>query len=154
GARDHFVLTGDIHHYERSTRGRLLHVIAGGGGAFLHPTRLAKGGLSSDRVWPEAAQCRPLLRGVPFKVALGRSGVLPHLLLTALFAPAVTFGSRAWERHHLIVSAPIAVTLVLTTILALIGGVRRRLSVLPYALVAAVSVAFFPLVFSFGIGLL
>jgi hypothetical protein len=41
-----FVLTGDIHHYERLEQGKLLHVIAGGGGAFLHPARLAAGGLT------------------------------------------------------------------------------------------------------------
>src|SRR5262245_29001089 len=43
--RETFVLTGDIHHYERIERGKLLHVIAGGGGAFLHPARIAPGGL-------------------------------------------------------------------------------------------------------------
>ena len=32
-SRETFVLTGDIHHYERLERGKLLHVIAGGGGA-------------------------------------------------------------------------------------------------------------------------
>jgi len=152
GARDHFVLTGDVHHYARLERGRLLHVIAGGGGAFLHPARLARGGLAAQRAWPEPAQCRPLLRGVAWKIAFGRSGFLPHLLLLGLFAPAVTFGTRAWERHHVIVSMPILVTLVLTTILALIGGVRRRPSVLPFAFVSAAFVAFFPVFFSFGIG--
>jgi hypothetical protein len=154
GARDHFVLTGDIHHYQRTTRDRLLHVIAGGGGAFLHPARLARGGLASDRSWPEPAQCRPLLRGVPFKIAFGRSGILPHLLLTVLFAPAVSFGTRAWTRHGVIISAPILVTLLLTTLLALIGGVRRRPSVLPFALVASAIVALVPEVFSYGVGLL
>jgi hypothetical protein len=152
GARDHFVLTGDIHHYARMQRGRLLHVIAGGGGAFLHPPRIAKGGLVAERAWPDPAQCKPLLRGVPWKIALGRSGFLPHLLLLALFTPAVTFGMRAWERHHVIVSMPIAVTLLLTTILALIGGVRRRPSVLPFAFVAAAFVALFPVFFSYGVG--
>ena len=42
-SRETFVLTGDIHHYERLERGKLLHVIAGGGGAFLHPARIAAG---------------------------------------------------------------------------------------------------------------
>jgi len=152
GARDHFVLTGDIHHYERTTDGRLLHVIAGGGGAFLHPTRIASGGRPSERRWPEPAQCRPLLRGVPFKVALGRSGVLPHLLLAAMFGPAVWFGMGTWHRHHVIISAPASMTLVLTTILALIGGVRRRWSVLPFAFVSAAAIALFPVLFSYLVG--
>ena len=153
GARDHFVLTGDVHHYARSESDRLLHVIAGGGGAFLHPTRIARGGLPVRRSWPDAAQCRPLLRGVAWKIAFGRSGFLPHLLLLGLFAPAVTFGTRAWERHHVIVSMPIAITILLTTLLALIGGVRRRPSVLPFAFVSAAVVAVFPVLFSFGLGL-
>ena len=152
GARDHFVLTGDVHHYARLARGRLLHVIAGGGGAFLHPARIASGGLVAERAWPEPAQCRRLLRGVAWKIAFGRSGFLPHLLLLGLFAPAVTFGTRAWERHHVIVSMPILITLLLTTIFALIGGVRRRPSVLPFAFVSAACVALFPVFFSFGIG--
>jgi hypothetical protein len=153
GARDHFVLTGDIHHYERTSSGRLLHVIAGGGGAFLHPTRLARGGRPSELAWPGAAQCRRLLRSVGFKIALGRSGVLPHLVLAVLFAPAVALGTRAWTRHHVIMSAPILLTLVLTLLLALIGGVRRRASVLPFALLTAAGMALFPLFFSYGVGL-
>jgi hypothetical protein len=152
GAKDHFILTGDIHHYQRLEDMRLLHVIAGGGGAFLHSARVAPGGLRHERAWPEAAQCRRLLRGVALKIALGRSGFLPHALLAALFAPAVSFGTRTWERHGVIVSAPISVTLVLTLVLALIGGVRRRKSVLPFAFAAAACVALFPVVFSFGIG--
>ena len=86
--RDHFVLTGDVHHYQRSRRGRTLHVIAGGGGAFLHPARLAPGGLPHDAQWPNAAQCRRLLFGVAWKIGAGRSGFLPHLVLLALFFPA------------------------------------------------------------------
>ena len=152
GARDHFVLTGDVHHYQRLERHRLLHVIAGGGGAFLHPARLNRGGLPPQRTWPEAAQCRRLLRVVPLKVALGRSGILPHALLFALFAPAVSFGTRSWERHGVIMATPVVTTLVLTTILALIGGFRRRKSVLPLAVVAAATMALSPLVVSFALG--
>ena len=37
-----FYLTGDMHHYERrAPGGESLHVIAGGGGAFLHGTRVS-----------------------------------------------------------------------------------------------------------------
>lgn len=152
GTRDHFVLTGDVHHYERLERGRLLHVIAGGGGAFLHPTRIAPGGVRGQRVWPGAEQCRRLLRSVPLKVALGRSGVLPHLLLFVLFAPAVEFGSRFWEPRGVIIAAPLATTLVLTAVLALIGGVRRRKSVLLLAFFAALAAALAPVAVSFALG--
>jgi hypothetical protein len=152
GARDHFVLTGDVHHYDRLERDRLLHVIAGGGGAFLHPNRIARGGIRSDRSWPGAAQSKRMLRFVPLKVALGRSGVLPHLLLAILFLPGIEFGARFWQRLGVIISAPISTTLVLTTILALIGGVRRRKTVLPLAFGAALCIAVAPLFVSFALG--
>jgi hypothetical protein len=148
GARDHFVLTGDVHHYSRLERDRLLHVIAGGGGAFLHPTRIAAGGLPCERAWPDAAQSKRMLRFVPRKIAMGRSGLLPHLLLFLLFLPAVSFGARFWQQRGVIMSAPFATTLVLTLILALIGGVRRRKSVLPLAFASAVAIALAPIGFS------
>src|SRR5262249_41526349 len=85
-SRDTFILSGHIPHYERIERGKLLHVISGGGGAFLHPARIAAGGLAPTVVWPGVAQCRKLLREVPWKLACGRSGYLPHLGLLLLFA--------------------------------------------------------------------
>ena len=86
----------------RSSAATLLHVIAGGGGAFLHPARIAKGGLTPKVAWPGVAQSRRLLRDVPWKLACGRSGFLPHFALLLIFAPAVLFGGqpvradRAW----------------------------------------------------------
>jgi hypothetical protein len=152
GARDHFVLTGDVHHYQRLEQGRLLHVIAGGGGAFLHPARVAPGGLAPRAQWPDAPQCRRLLSGVPWKIARGRSGILPHLVLFGLFAPAVSFGLRFYERLGFILSAPILVTLVLGTLYALIGGIRRRKSVLPLAFGYAAVTALLPVGISFATG--
>ncbi len=152
GARDHFVLTGDIHHYQRLERPRLLHVTAGGGGAFLHSARIASGGMTPEAQWPGAAQCLSLLRQVPFKVARGRSGILPHLVLLALFAPAVSFGARFYERLGVILSAPVAVTLVLGTTYALIGGARRRKRVVPLAFLTAFFTALLPIAISFVLG--
>jgi hypothetical protein len=144
-ARDHFVLTGDVHNYQRLERGRMLHVVAGGGGAFLHSARLAKGGLRHDAQWPAAPQCRWLLRQVPWKIGTGRSGFLPHLVLLMLFFPAISFGARFYDRLGVILSAPVGTTLVLTVIYALIGGVRRRKGVLPYAFAAAFATALLPI---------
>lgn len=144
-AREHFVLTGDVHHYQRLERSRMLHVTAGGGGAFLHPARLAPGGLPYRAQWPEAPQCRRLLRQVPWKIGTGRSGFLPHLFLLMLFFPAISFGARFYERLGFILSAPFATTLVLAIIYALIGGVRRRIAVLPFALGAAFVTALLPI---------
>src|SRR5262249_43962220 len=77
-ARETFVLSGDIHHYERLHLGHAMHVTAGGGGAFVHPARVAKGGLHASVAWPGVVQSRRLLREVPWKIFLGRSGFLPH----------------------------------------------------------------------------
>jgi hypothetical protein len=136
-SRETFLLTGDIHHYERLERGKALHVIAGGGGAFLHPARIARGGLPPTRAWPGVAQSRFLLRQVPWKLFLGRSGFLPHLGLMALFGVAVSISQLLFVSTGLAVSASIFTTLLVGCIYALIGGVRRRRSVLLVALAAA-----------------
>jgi hypothetical protein len=149
--RDHFVLTGDVHHYQRTRRGRLLHIIAGGGGAFLHPARLARGGLPHEVQWPNAAQSRRLLRGVAFKIGAGRSGFLPHLVLFALFFPAVSFGARFYEKLGVIVAAPLSMTIVLGIVYALIGGARRRPAVLPFAFVTSLLTALLPVAGSYVI---
>jgi hypothetical protein len=76
---------------------------------------------------------------------MGRSGLLPHLLLFLLFLPPVSFGARFWQERGVILSAPFATTFVLTIILALIGGVRRRKSVLPLAFGSALAMALTPI---------
>ena len=148
-ARSHFLLSGDVHHYERSTEGRTLHVTAGGGGAFLHPAPLVGGRRQAERRWPSAQESRALLSGVAWKIARGRSGFLPHLIFAALFAPAMSVGLRLYDRTGVIVAAPAALTVVVTTVYALIGGVRRRWrKVLPPALIAGLLTACLPVVAS------
>jgi hypothetical protein len=144
GARDTFVLTGDIHHYERLERGPLLHVTAGGGGAFLHPARIARGGLPRAAAWPGAAQSRRLLRKVPWKLARGRSGFLPHLTLLLLFAPAVIFGRGLFAHPGWLVTFVVPMTVLLGVIYALMGGVRNRRVVLLPAVTAALVTALIP----------
>jgi hypothetical protein len=152
-ARSHFMLSGDVHHYQRLELERTLHVTAGGGGAFLHPAHIARAGRLSPAIeWPEAAQCRALLGQVPWKVARGRSGFLPHLALALLFLPAMNVGVRLYEELGLMLTAPIAITLVTTFIYALIGGVRRRpRQVLPIALGAGALTALIPVLASLGL---
>jgi hypothetical protein len=148
-ARPHFLLSGDVHHYERSAEDGTLHIIAGGGGAFLHPAPVVGGRRKAERRWPSSAESRALLGGVPWKIARGRSGFLPHLVFLALFAPAMSIGVRLYERLGLIVGAPIAITVVLTIVYALIGGVRRRWrKVLPVAFAAAALTASLPILAS------
>ncbi|MBK7583496.1 MAG: hypothetical protein IPI67_25305 [Myxococcales bacterium] len=126
-ARPAFLLSGDVHHYERFTRGKALHVIAGGGGAFLHPApSTSRGRKRPDVEWPDARQSAALLRQVPWKVAVGRSGFLPHWVMLALFAPAFGLGMATfkWVGSHL--AGPLAVALVGTLIYSLIGGLRQH----------------------------
>ena len=84
-SKPHFLLSGDVHHYERIHHGAALHVTAGGGGAFLHPAPLRRGRRPSAEVeWPTVAQSRLLLLQVPWKVMRGNSGFLPHLVLAVI----------------------------------------------------------------------
>jgi len=140
-SRPHFLLTDDVHHYERLQQDGVLHVVAGGGGAFLHPAPMSGARTRPDRRWPGTAQSSALLRGVPWRIALGRSGFLPHITLFALFSLSIAFG---------VLSAPLFVTIVVTVIYALLGGARRSpRRVLPLAFAAGVLTAGIPVLCSF-----
>jgi hypothetical protein len=143
--RESFILTGDIHHYERSQRGKLLHVIAGGGGAFLHPARIAKGGLAPTIVWPDAAQSRTLLRQVPWKLAIGRSGFLPHYGLLGVFFLAYICSHQLYAHTGLVASTSVLTVLLIAGIYALIGGAAKKPSVLPIALGVALLTVMLPI---------
>jgi hypothetical protein len=144
-SRPHFLLSGDVHHYERLRHEGLLHVIAGGGGAFLHPAPMFEGRLRAEVRWPSARQSRALLLKVPWKIARGRSGFLPHWALAAVFAPAMAASTP--HRVELFVVVPLVITLVIGTIYLFIGGIRRRprsVAVLAYssaAVTAAIPIA-------------
>ncbi|MDB4997545.1 MAG: calcineurin-like phosphoesterase family protein, partial [Myxococcaceae bacterium] len=76
-----FFLTGDMHHYERREVGRSVHVTAGGGGAFVHGTRI---GLPTAMgpptvAFPDAATSRLLVAQVPLKLMAGKAGFLVHI---------------------------------------------------------------------------
>src|SRR5262245_51176743 len=81
-------LTGDAHHYERQHEGGALHVIAGGGGAFLHGTRIAPtaGSHPPELVYPDKRTSRRIALGMPLKLATGTAGFLPHATFAALAA--------------------------------------------------------------------
>lgn len=118
------VVSGDIHHYERWQEGESQHVIAGGGGAFLHPQRLS--GERTPKVdveWPSVPQCRRLLKRVPWKILRGQSGILPHVVFAVIFEPIVSslFDKDLWRAGLATVLCAIACTLAL----AFLGGVRR-----------------------------
>ncbi len=73
-------LTGDAHHYERQEVGDSMHVIAGGGGAFVHGTRIPRNsnGASPQCVYPDRRTSLRLALGMPLRLALGTAGFLPH----------------------------------------------------------------------------
>jgi hypothetical protein len=83
-----FYLTGDSHHYERREVGPSMHVIAGGGGSFVHGTRVHRHprGRKPARAFPDARTSRRLAASVPIQLVLGRAGLLPHAGCAALAA--------------------------------------------------------------------
>jgi hypothetical protein len=133
-------LAGDIHHYERIKVGESTHVTAGGGGAGLHPARVApKGPLDPPLVaWPGPRFSRRLLAAVPWHVALGRAGLIPHALLLAFFAPAlglgVSFGSIG-----AVDAASAAAAVAGTLVCAMIGQGWRRGRFSPIAALAGIT---------------
>jgi hypothetical protein len=149
--KPHFLLSGDVHHYERLQHGAALHVTAGGGGAFLHPAPLdRRGRLKADVEWPTAAQSRTLLWQVPWKVMRGNSGFLPHIVLAALFLPAMNFGLHNYQKFGFIMSTPVLITVLTTIIYSLIGGVRKGGAIVfGLAFGAGLATAFIPVCTSF-----
>jgi hypothetical protein len=118
-----FYLTGDYHHYERRNVGRSVHVIAGGGGAFLHGTRIAADrGEPAACAYPNRAQSRALVAQVPLRLMLGQAGLLVHLA-AALIASI----ELAWALKG--TTALAVTTAIITTVvcvcLYLIAGHQR-----------------------------
>ncbi|MBL8605676.1 MAG: hypothetical protein JNL38_00085 [Myxococcales bacterium] len=85
---DVFYLCGDFHHYERRKTGPgSIHVIAGGGGAFLHGTRMSpypEPAGPPDCVYPQGFMSRRLAAQVPLKLMLGRAGFIVHWAMALL----------------------------------------------------------------------
>ncbi len=92
-----FYLTGDVHHYERRRPSDgSLHVIAGGGGAFLHGTRMTAAPAGApDRVWPSAATSRSLVAQVPLKLMAGSAGFILHLAFALVGAAELAAAGRS-----------------------------------------------------------
>lgn len=110
-------IAGDFHHYERRRVGRSMHVIAGGGGAFLHGTRMSPYPAASgppEAVYPTGAMTRALVAQVPFKLAAGRAGLLVHIaasLVASIELGAAREGTRALVVTSMLLSAGLALAL-------------------------------------------
>ena len=108
-------IAGDFHHYERRSVKDSLHVIAGGGGAFLHGTRIAP---YPEKVgppavaYPDAAESRKLAVQVPVRLMFGRAGFLVHLALGLLALIQVTANHGPYSN--------ISTAVVISTMLSLL----------------------------------
>ena len=139
------VLTGDTHHYCRQTFGAGMQVIAGGGGAFLHPQCIARGGLPApDAEFPGPKTTLVLALQVPWQIAHGRSGFLVHAAMALTYIPL--FG-RQWSTGT---SAPL--TSVITAAVAalvcfFLGGFRQKaVRIGALSLLTGAVIGFLPLV--------
>lgn len=139
------VLTGDTHHYCRQTFGAGMQVIAGGGGAFLHPQCIARGGLPApDAEFPGPKTTLVLALQVPWQIAHGRSGFVVHTAMALTYIPL--FGVQ-WSTGT---SAP-ATSLVTAAVAALVcvflGGWRHKpVRVAALSVVTGAVIGFLPLV--------
>jgi len=118
-------IAGDVHHYERWQMGPSVHLVAGGGGAFLHGARMARARRRAPLVeFPGPEVSRVLLRGVPWRVASGGAGFIPHICLGLLFAPALDAGLRSGAAMMDAVSGGAAA--IAAMVCAFLGGLGRR----------------------------
>jgi hypothetical protein len=140
-------LAGDVHHYERWKMGPSVHLVAGGGGAFLHGARMSRGeGLRAPEVeFPGPRASRKLLAHLPWRVAAGKAGLIPHLALAALFAPALGVGLRSGPDAMDAVSAGAAA--VGAVVCAALAGLRKATyrAVTLLATIAGVLMALVPM---------
>lgn len=114
-------LTGDMHHYERRSPGKnSSHVIAGGGGAFLHGTRISPSPSGpATCAYPTPAMSRRLLAQVPLKLMVGSSGFILHLVL-ALIA-SFELGAAARGTATLVVVGCVVAAALATALYANVG---------------------------------
>ena len=138
-------LCGDLHHYERRAVGESLHVIAGGGGAFLHGTRIAPApGGPPECAYPDTATSRRLALGLPWKLVAGAAGFLPHILFGLLAAVQLRALDHGPVRGAL-TTALVALACVTGFTLAVRGRRARRGLTLVIALSFGLALALAPL---------
>jgi hypothetical protein len=137
------VLSGDTHHYSREQIGNSSHVTAGGGGAFLHPARLARMGMTPPVAeFPGPKACLALALQIPGEMALGRSGYLVHLAVGVLYAIGFVL-ERETRLSHLAIA--FGTSAILAFVCRLLAGFRNSTwGLYPLALSAGLAMGFFP----------
>jgi hypothetical protein len=130
-------LTGDVHHYERRTPSETsVHVIAGGGGAFLHGTRISPSPSGPAAcAWPSAPMSRRLVAQVPFKLMAGSAGFMVHLVFGLIASFELSASARG--TGTLVAAGCVAAAFLAVGLYANVGHNRAH----PLA-VAAVAVPF------------
>jgi hypothetical protein len=113
---------GDLHQYERRVVGDSMHVIAGGGGAFLHGTRIVPDPAPAAAAYPDGAESRRLAWQVPFKLMLGRAGYLVHMAAALLASIELAVG---WHHWHRLLGMSAAATAAIVWALYAIAGHQR-----------------------------
>jgi hypothetical protein len=128
------LLAGDIHHYERSEEGPSIHVVAGGGGAFLHGARIASDGeYRTLAEFPGPRASWKLLLELPLFCGLGRAG----FILPAVFAlcDLIALAERFRDGARASAAVALAISLIVAFGTALLVGWRRHraVRVVPFA---------------------
>jgi hypothetical protein len=117
-------MTGDAHHYERQAVGDSMHVISGGGGAFVHGTRIARDSNAAPPqcVYPDRRTSLRLALGMPLRLAAGTAGFLPH----GVFALLAVIEIVAFL-HGLLTGGLTMVAVILIATFSLSFAIRARL---------------------------
>ncbi len=147
------VLAGDVHHYERSKEGPSLHVVAGGGGAFLHGARVARRGARYERdaEFPGPVVSRALLARLPWVVARGGAGWVVTVVFGAADALALIPAGLGSRPMSLGLAAAISVTAAVGSAL-LVGWRRHRLGrVLAFSTALGILVGALPILLGIGL---
>ena len=140
------ILAGDVHHYERSHEMKSVHVVAGGGGAFLQGARIPQRDSAYDRVveFPGPRASWAMCKKLPFHLASGGAG----WVITSLFALGDTLALVAYYRHGVVGAAATAGVMSVLVALAtalLVGWRRHRTQlVVPFAVTFGLLVGALP----------
>jgi len=137
------VLAGDTHHYCRERIGKSEHVTAGGGGAFLHPARIARFGVAVPQAeFPGPRASLALALQIPWQIVHGRSGFLVHASVALALVPGFFLEALVGVRPLYVA---LATALVMGFGLRMLAGFRNRsFGVYTLALIAGLVLGFLP----------
>jgi hypothetical protein len=140
------VLAGDVHHFERSREGPSLHVVAGGGGAFLQGARIAPGeAYAREAEFPGPRASWRLLSKLPLHVAAGRAGWVITSYFAFFDALALEETFRVGTARSMAIAIALSISVAVGTAL-LVGWRRHRMrKVVPFAVVLGLATGALPI---------